>query len=476
MSISDVIPILHKITERLSAIEGKIAELSVSNGSSAPTGGAASGASSDVPRSIKAFDSYCTSQLDPFVAAATKLGGDAGKVGNLVKEAWSEMRIFLQKAAACKEPPQSAMGELLKGIGGKMKEISQCVNRNEWEKHTKTCSEGVQALSWLQVKPAPRDHVESFIGGSDYWANGIRKEYRTTNPDQIAFCDTFKALLVELMAYIKEYHTTGVAWNPKGVDISEFSGGSAAPTTSTTAAAPTTSTPTATTSSNAAAPPKQALFAALSKEGEVTAGLKKVTKEQQTWRAEYKGGEAAPAPAPVVPKKVTTSAANTPKGPPKLEFQGGANKWLVENQTDANGVVKITINDKKETVYILNCINATIDIEGKCKSIIVDSCKKTQVHFVSAFGTCEIVNSQRIQIHCKESVASVAIDKTDGINVFLPASSLKDTSIVASKSSEMNVSFPDENGDIIERPIPEQYVHRIQGKSVTAEVSDLYGH
>ena len=127
-------------------------------------------------------------------------------------------------------------------------------------------------------------------------------------------------------------------------------------------------------------------------------------------------------------------------------------------------------------MYILNCINATIDIEGKCKSIIVDSCKKTQVHFVSAFGTCEIVNSQRIQIHCKESVASVAIDKTDGINVFLPASSIKDTSIVASKSSEMNVSFPDENGDIIERPIPEQYVHRIQGKSVTAEVSDLYGH
>ena len=470
MSISDVIPILHKITERLTAIENKMADLGVSSINSSSTG-STSGASTDLPRSIKAFDSYCTGQLDPFVAAATKLGGDAGKVGNLIKEAWIEMRNVLEKAAACKEPAPTAMGDLLKGIGAKMKEISQCVNRNEWEKHTKTCSEGVQALSWLQVKPAPRDHVESFIGGSDYWANGIRKEYRTTNPDQVAFCDTFKALLVELMAYIKEHHTTGLAWNPKGVDISQFAGGSAAPTATTTPASSA-----ATTTSNTAAPPKQALFAALSKEGEVTAGLKRVTKEQQTWRAEYKGGDAAPAPAPVAPKKVTTSAANTPKGPPKLEFQGGANKWLVENQTDASGVVKITIGDKKETVYILNCINAVIDIEGKCKSIIVDSCKKTQVHFVSAFGTCEIVNSQRIQIHCKETVASVAIDKTDGINVFLPVTAIKDTTIVASKSSEMNVSFPDENGDIIERPIPEQYVHRIQGKSVTAEVSDLYGH
>ena len=66
------------------------------------------------------------------------------------------------------------------------------------------------------VKPAPRDFIESFVGGADYWANNIRKEFRTTNPDQIAFCDTFKALLIDLMAYVKEHHATGVQWNPKG--------------------------------------------------------------------------------------------------------------------------------------------------------------------------------------------------------------------------------------------------------------------
>jgi adenylyl cyclase-associated protein len=69
----------------------------------------------------------------------------------------------------------------------------------------------------------------------------------------------------------------------------------------------------------------------------------------------------------------------------------------------------------------------------------------------------------------------VAIDKTDGILVYLPPSSL-DTEIVASKSSEMNLTWPDANGDMIERPIPEQYKHRIQGTAVSAEVSDLYGH
>jgi len=82
-----------------------------------------------------------------------------------------------------------------------------------------------------------------------------------------------------------------------------------------------------------------------------------------------------------------------------------------------------------------------------------------------------------MNVECTEKVASVAIDKTDGIVVTLPRSSL-DTSIVASKSSEMNVSWADENGDMVERPIPEQYVHyiNVQKKEVSAAVSDLYSH
>lgn len=116
-----------------------------------------------------------------------------------------------------------------------------------------------------------------------------------------------------------------------------------------------------------------------------------------------------------------------------------------------------------------------MDVRGKCKSIVVDSCKKTTVYFDAAFASCEVVNSQRMNIHVREVVPSVAIDKTDGIVVHLPTTSL-DTEIVASKSSEMNLSWPDSNGDMVEKPIPEQYVHRIKGMTVTADVSDLYTH
>ena len=41
----------------------------------------------------------------------------------------------------------------------------------------------------------------------------------------------------------------------------------------------------------------------------------------------------------------------------------------------------------------------------------------------------------------------------------------------------MNVSFPGatDEEDNIERPIPEQYVHKIVDGKLTAEVSELYG-
>ena len=40
----------------------------------------------------------------------------------------------------------------------------------------------------------------------------------------------------------------------------------------------------------------------------------------------------------------------------------------------------------------------------------------------------------------------------------------------------MNVSWPDKDGEMVEKPIPEQYVHHINPTrtGVTAEVSDLY--
>lgn len=46
-------------------------------------------------------------------------------------------------------------------------------------------------VSWVMMYPPaglPKDMVEPTIGGSDYWANKVRMQYRKTNPEQVNGC------------------------------------------------------------------------------------------------------------------------------------------------------------------------------------------------------------------------------------------------------------------------------------------------
>jgi adenylyl cyclase-associated protein len=144
------------------------------------------------------------------------------------------------------------------------------------------------------------------------------------------------------MAYVKEFHTTGVQWNAKGIDVKEYTPGSSAPAP----AAPAAPAAPVAVGKSQTEPPKPAgnMFAELNKGGAITSGLKTVTKDMQTWRKEYKADEAAP--APVVPKKPSASfarATDQVKGPPKMEFIAHGAKWQVENQSEASGVVEVQI-------------------------------------------------------------------------------------------------------------------------------------
>lgn len=132
MSSAEILATLQSIEKRLSAIENKMGNGGSSNATVA--GDATVSLDNELPRSIKAFDDYCVSSLNPFVAACKKLGGDAEKGGNLVADAWGEMRGFLLMASKCKEPAAAAVQPLLAGISGKIKEIGIHAN----VKHIKT--------------------------------------------------------------------------------------------------------------------------------------------------------------------------------------------------------------------------------------------------------------------------------------------------------------------------------------------------
>lgn len=169
------------------------------------------------------------------------------------------------------------------------------------------------------------------------------------------------------------------------------------------------------------------------------------------------------------------------KGEPKKTLVG--KKWLVENQTKDCGVVTVDLDaaeGHKFTIYVVACYEATIVVNGKCNSVTVDACAKCQVVFDSCISSFEVVNSKSMKVQVRGTCPSVAIDKTDGILTYLSKDTLPITSFLTSKSSDMQVSFPDDNDDMVEAPIPEQFQHKAclkDGKpSLTTDVSDLYSH
>jgi adenylyl cyclase-associated protein len=282
---------------------------------------------SGVPASLRAYDDYCASSVTPFLAICVKLGADCAEVSKLVEKMFAQQRGVIETATKCKEPDQAGLKDVFGGVVATMKEINASVRRNAMENNVKTISEGMQALNWMVVRPAPVDFMTSYIDGSDMWSNRIRKEFKGVNEDQISFCVLFKTMMNELRAYVKEHHTTGLTWNPKGVAVAEYAGASAP---SIAVAAPVTAAvKSAPAPAHAEGPVKSGLFSALAQGEGVTSGLKKVTKDQQTWRAEFNKDAAVPVVS-AAPKKAAEAAG--PKksavatGEPKFALQG--DKWV----------------------------------------------------------------------------------------------------------------------------------------------------
>ncbi|CAI5737042.1 unnamed protein product [Peronospora destructor] len=409
----------------------------------------------DLSPQLKAYDEYVAQYLPPFLDISKKLGDDTNTLAMVTEKAFAAQRAYLLMASQCKKPA-TLNPEHLKDLQACIKEINTLRdNRSDFSNHQNMVNEGIQALGWLCVEPAPKPFIESYVGGSDFWGNKIRVQFKMSNPDQIAFVTSFKSLLTELMAYVKAHHTTGVMWNPKGGDVANY-------------------TPASTTKTAASAGGIASVFAGIKgvdQSSGKTTGLKKVNKDMQPWRNDYKSDGAAPAPSASAKKATAVKITK----PAVCEERNG--NWQIEFQT---GLEPLTVSGvtMKQQVYIYGCEGATIVVEGKAKNIVFDSCKKTKLIFDNAVSTIEIVNCKGVQVQCKGVVPSVAIDKTDGCLVYISWEG-REVQFVTSKSSEMNVAFPQGAGsdDYVEKPIPEQFVHKItEDLTISSGVSDLYSH
>jgi adenylyl cyclase-associated protein len=461
-AIATLVNRLEKVTQRLESVEKQLATGPVAPAQSS-SGGSVSSAS------VQEYEDLVNQFIAPYVSVSQTIGAEVAQQAEFVLNAVNAQKEFLRVAAGHKKPSDSVLQALIKPTAdnmGKVVEIKE-KSRSKFPNHLAAVSEGIAALGWVLVSPTPGPHVADMRGGSEFWSNKILKEFKGVNQTHVDWVQHFNGFLKELQTFIKKHHTTGVTWNPRGEEATASSVAAASASSDSSAPPPPGPPPPPAVEFIApaanATPDMSNIFAALNKGEGVTTGLKKVTNDMKSKNRTDKTS--------VVPAKESKAAAGPKSGardwsgkPSKFSLEG--NKWVVEYQVDNKSVV-IGETDMKQTVYIYRCKGSVIQIKGKVNSVTLDECSKTSVVFENIVASFDVVNCNGVEVQVLGKVPTFAVDKTSGCQIYLSKDSLE-SEIVTSKSSEMNVLFPDNTEELVEVPIPEQYKSQVKkGKLVT---------
>lgn len=392
-------------------------------------------------------------------------------------------------ASTHQKPAAEAFGPLLKpqadAIGAVMEakdRLGRGKDGREWGAALSVLAEGAPAWGWVQVEPAPAPYVGEMKNAAQFWVDRVIKQFKDSNPDALAWARSFSALLDTLQRYVKQWHTTGVAWDPKGAPAPD-----SMPAPGAAAAAPPPPPPAPPAGGDAGGGSGSggghaALLASLNQGGAITSGLRKVDASEQTHKnPSLRAQPAAPPqrspspskrPGPPVKAKpagfsrAAPAAAAAQKKPPKLELEG--NKWVVEHHEDARDL-SITGTALSHTVHVFNCRNCVLRVSGKINALSMVNCSRTAVVLDSVVSSASVTSSPGFELQVTGSCPTVQVDTTDGGNVFLSKQCMDSVEVVTAKTSALNISIPTgEDGDFVERPVPEQMRSRVvDGKLVT---------
>lgn len=507
---------LEAVTQRLEAFEARLSSLApsartvppapvetaaptraVAGGQAAAPATSASGGGADT---LAAYRMLLAGQLVRVVDAAELVGGQVLAATRLLAAGFEKEAVVVEAMGACRKPSDAELQALVGPVGEQMVAAGDLASgpRSPYQHHFKFVSEAMQALSWVAYTGPncgirlPAQHVEDSAAAADFYANKVLMEWRSKDPNHVAWVQALKELLAELKVFCARHFPAGPAWNPSGIPASDFKPG-AGPAAAKPAAAssPPPKAPggppppppppppgallserkpgaaaTGSGSSGGGGNPMAALFADINKGTAVTSGLRKVTDDMKAKNRGDRSGAVPAGPASGAPSATPGSGAAAQiktVGPPRLECEQGR-KWVVENQVGNRDIV-IDQTEPKQTVYIFNCSSSTIQVRGKVNAITMDKCTRTGLLFDQVVATCELVNCAGVEVQCTGAVPTVAVDKSDGCQLYLPRASLGGTDITTAKSSEVNVVVPGpaEDAELVESAIPEQFVTRHRG-------------
>ena len=240
--------------------------------------------------------------------------------------------------------------------------------------HLSAVSESIQALGWVAMAPKPGPYVKEMNDAAMFYTNRVLKEYKDVDKKHVDWVKAYLSIWTELQAYIKEFHTTGLAWSRTGPVAKELSGLPSGPSAGSgppppPPGPPPPPVPTRSGSDDSAS--HSALFAQINQGESITHALKHVSDDMKTHKnpaLKAQSGLIRSGPKPFSASKPDPPKPVTKKEPALLELEG--KKWRVENQENVSNLV-IEDTELKQVAYIFKCVNSTLQIKGKINSITV---------------------------------------------------------------------------------------------------------
>ncbi|GEQ69355.1 hypothetical protein JCM33374_g3026 [Metschnikowia sp. JCM 33374] len=458
---------------------------------------------------VREFEDLIKNHVVPFVETSNKIDSVVGEVAGNFKDAFVEQTRFLSIVSKTKKPDISdpAFMEALQPINekiGAINTIKDANRRSEYFNHLNTLSDGAPVLGWI-VSETPVSFISEFKDSAQFWANRVVKDFKDKDAVHSEWVKLFYAVFDALRAYVKEYHTTGPSWNPKGALLKDtLSAEKSAPASDEKSAAPATAGAGAGAGGAPPPPPPPppanlfdessssgstekagglgAVFADLNKGSDVTAGLKKVDKSQMTHKNPELRKQASLQRKPTPPKKPSALStrpnvpANAPaKKPARKELVDGS-KWIIENFTETDVTEPIVIEvEKTQSVFIGKTSGVTIQIKGKGNAVSISETKKTGVVVDSLISGIDVIKSFKFGVQVTGMVPLISVDKCEEGSIYLSQESVDaDSQVISSNTTALNINVL-EGEDFVEIPVPEQLSHTIKNGKLVSEVVEHAG-
>jgi hypothetical protein len=169
--------------------------------------------------SVKAYDVYMKTTVIPLSTACDDVGLKG--VGPALLRAYEGIRTIVVLASRSKPEPSTDLMTLLQPhlqpTQAAVQEIRGMRLDRAFDAHYKAITELLTTMSWVLMhspQQLPASFVKECLGSTEFWTNRIRKEHKA-DAAHLTFCDAIKKVIFDLTEYIQQYHTTGLAFNPR---------------------------------------------------------------------------------------------------------------------------------------------------------------------------------------------------------------------------------------------------------------------